>query len=186
MLVVVTGELQPWLAATLAGLVPPPLGEQPPTAPDREAVARAYAVRTRCCWSPPSPPDWCSSSWGRVATARGSSGVAVAVLCCAVVSLRARRQRAGLGGTVALVGGLAPLAPVAVAVWWQWPDGRVAVVATVAGVGLLALAAVLLPTPRTARAGRLAELAEGLALVALPPALLAATGLLDVVREVVG
>ena len=39
--VVATGDLQPWLAATLAGLVPPPLGEQPPTAPDRVAVAHA-------------------------------------------------------------------------------------------------------------------------------------------------
>jgi type VII secretion integral membrane protein EccD len=185
-LVVVTGELQPWLAATLAGLVPPPLGEQPPTAPDREAVARGVRRAHEVLLVSAVATGLVLVVLGPVAASRGPGGVAVAVLCCAVASLRARRQRAGLGGTVAVVGGLAPLAPVAVVVWCQWPDGRVAVVATVAGVGLLALAAVLLPSPRTARAGRLAELAEGLALVALPPALLAATGLLDVVREVVG
>jgi hypothetical protein len=70
-------------------------------------------------------------------------------------------------------------------VWWRSPDWRVWVVATGVATGLLALA-VLLRTPRpSARAGRLAELAEALVLVALPPALLAATGLLDLVREAV-
>ena len=82
-----------------------------------------------------------------------------------------------------MLGGAAALLPVAATAWWRWPDGRAEVVAATGAVGLAALAAAVLPAPRTARAGRVAELAEALALAALPPALLVATGLLDVVRE---
>ena len=185
-LVVVTGDLHPWLAATLAGLVPPPLGEQQPTAPDRRAVAHGVRRAHDVLLVSSVATGLLLVVVGPVVAVRGPWGVTIVLACSAVVALRARRQRVGVSGAVALVGALTPLVPVAVAVWWRSPGAGVGVVVAVVGVGLLALAAALLPAPRTVRAGRVAELAEALALVSLPPVLLAATGLLDLVREVVG
>ena len=184
--VVATGDLQPWLAATVAGLVPPPVGERPPTAPDRTAVTHSVRRAHDLLLVSALATGLLLVVAGPVATTLGSWGLGVALLCAAVVALRARRHRVGAGGPVAMLGGAATLLPVAATAWWQWPEGRVEVVAAAAAVGLAALASAVLPAPRTARAGRVAELAEALALAALPPALLVATGLLDVVREVLG
>jgi len=184
-LVVVSGDLLPWLAASLAGLVPPPLDAEPVTAPDRARVAAGVRRAHDVLLVSTLATGLLLAVVGPVVAAQGPWGVAVALLCCAVVGLRSRRHRVAATGPVGLCGGLAALVPLAVAVWWRSPDWRVWVVATGVATGLLALA-VLLRTPRpSARAGRLAELAEALVLVALPPALLAATGLLDLVREAV-
>jgi len=184
--VVATGDLHPWLAATLAGLVPPVLGERPSTAPDRVAVAVAVRRAHDLLLVMALATGLLLVVAGPVAASLGPWGVAVALLCAAVVALRARRQRVGTGGPVAVLGGALALLPIAVTAWWCWPEVQVWVVAVTAAAGLVALAGAVLPAPRTARAGRVAELAEALALAALPPALLAATGLLDVVRDVVG
>jgi hypothetical protein len=184
--VVATGDLQPWLAATLAGLVPPPLGEDPPVPPDREVVGDAVRRAHGALLVAGVATALVLAVLGPVVAARGPWGVALALLCCAVVALRSRRHRVGTGGVAGLLAGLVPLAPVAFAVWLTEPGWRLVVVGAVVAVGLLVLAAVALPTPRSARVGRLAELVEALSLVALPPVTLAATGLLDLVRAVVG
>ena len=185
-LVVLTGDLQPWLAATFAGLVPPPLGEEPPTAPDREAVSGAVRRAHDVLVVTSVATGLLLAVLGPVVAGGGAWGVAVVALCCAVVGLRSRRHRVGPGGVVGLLAGTVPLVPMAVVLWEQQPAWRLALVACIMGVGLLALAAVALPAPRGARAGRGAELVEALALVALPPTALAATGLLDLVRELAG
>ncbi|WP_432476224.1 EsaB/YukD family protein [Nocardioides sp. GXQ0305] len=186
-LVVVTGDLHPWLAASLAGLVPPPLGEDPPSAPDRDAVALAVRRAHELLLVGGLATGLLLTALGLVVAGRGHWGVALVLVCAAVVALRSRRQRIGTAGLVGRLGGTVPLLPAALAVWWQWPEWRLAALAIVTGAGLLGLAAVARPGPlRSARAGRLAELAEAVALVALPPLLLAATGLLDLVEELVG
>ncbi len=184
--VVVTGDLHPWLAATWAGLVAPPLGEEPPTAPDRDAVAAAVRRAHDLLLVGSVVTGLLLTVLGPVVAAQGAWSLALVLLCCTVVALRSRRQRVGASGPVGLLGAAVPLLPVAVAAWTRWPEWRSGVVVVAGCVGLLALAVVALPTPRSPRAGRAAELVEALALVALPPVLLAATGLLDVVRALVG
>jgi hypothetical protein len=183
--VVATGDVQPWLAATLAGLAPPPLGEDPPVPPDRDAVVVAVRRAHGVLLVAVVATGLVLAVLGPVVAARGPWGVALALLCCAVVMLRSRRHRVGAGGVVGLLAGLVPLAPVALAVWWTEPGWRLPVVGSALGIGLLVLAALTLPTPRSARLGRLAELAEAAALVTLPPVVLAATGLLGQVRDLV-
>lgn len=182
---VLAGELVPWLAAGLSGLLPPPLGERPPRAPERAAVAdgvrRAHGVLLACS----TAATLLVGVLAPVAATGGGWGIAVALLCCALLVLRSRRQRVGSSGVVSLLGGLLTPVLVAGAVWWSEPAWRNPVTPTVAGAGVLGLAAAVLAPSASVRAGRLAELAEGLALVALPPCLLLATGLLDTLRSVV-
>jgi len=185
-LVVLTGDLVPWLAATVAGLVPPPLGEPSPTVPDRDrvtaAVRRAHDVLLVCAVA----TGLLLVALAPLLVVRGWWGVATALLCCAVVGLRSRRHRVGSAGAVTLVAALAALVPLAAAVWWHGPGWRLEALAAALGLGVVLLAVAGTSPPHTPRAGRVAELAEALALAALPPVLLAATGVLDVVRELVG
>lgn len=185
-LVVVAGDLVPWLVAALTGLLPPPLGEQPPApvVPDTVAagVRRAHGLLLVLT----AATGLVLLTLGPVVASAGPWSAAVVLLCCAVVSLRARGHRLGLLGPVGLVAGLAPLPLVAAAVWWSAPDLRGVLVVAVLVAGGLGLAASWTPLPRSARAGRAAEVAESLATVALPPTLLVATGMLDVVSAVVG
>jgi type VII secretion integral membrane protein EccD len=184
--VVVTGDLHPWLAATWAGLGVPPLGEAPPAGPDGEAVAVAVRRAHDLLLVASVVTGLLLTVLGPVVAAQGAWSLALVLLCCAVVAFRSRRQRVGASGPVGLLGSAVPLLPVAVAVWAHSPEWRSAAVVGLGCCGLFALAVVALPMPRNPRAGRAAELAEALALVALPPVLLAATGLLDVVRGLVG
>ena len=185
-LVVVSGDLLPWLAASLGGLVPPPLDAESVTAPDRTTVAAGVRRAHDVLLVSTLGTGLLLVSVGPVVAARGPWGVAVSLLCCAVVVLRSRRHRIARTGAVGLCGGMVALVPVVLACWWRSPDWRIWVLAAGVATGLLVLVLVLRPPRPSARAGRLAELAEALVLVALPPALLAATGMLDVVREAVG
>lgn len=184
-LVVLSGDLMPWLAASLTGLVPPPLDADAVTVPDRATVAAGVRRAHDVLLVSTLATGLLLAAVGPIVAAQGPWGVSVAVLSCAVVTLRSRRHRVARTGPVGLFGGLTALVPLAAVVWWRSPDSQVWVVATSVATGLLVLAAVL-RTPRpSARAGRLAELAEGLVLVALPPTLLAATGVLDLARRAV-
>lgn len=183
--VVATGDLQPWLAATVAGLAPPALGEDPTTTPDPVAVAHAVRRAHEVLLVSAVATGLLLGVVGPVATSLGPWGLAVALLCAVVVALRSRRQRVGAGGPAALLCVSVALLPLTISVGWRWPDARVVVVAMSVVVGLAALTAAVLPAPRTVRAGRVAELVEALALAALPATLLTATGLLDVVRALV-
>ncbi len=182
---VLAGELVPWLAAASAGLLPPPLDRQPPRAPERERVAdgvrRAHGVLLACS----TAAALLLVVLAPVAATRGPWGVAVGLECCALLGLRSRRHRVGSNGMAGLIGGLIAPLPIVATVWWTEPAWREPLMLTVAAAGLLGTAALVLAPARSVRLGRLAELAEGLLLVAVPPSLLLATGVLDAVHRLV-
>lgn len=108
--------------------------------------------------------------------AAGPAGAALAVDCCAVLLLRARRHRAVAQVLVDALGSLAGLVATAVALLTRAPDSRstLAAALVVAGLAILALTR-LSAAPSVARA-RAADLLEVGALVAIAPLLLLATG----------
>jgi hypothetical protein len=104
-----------------------------------------------------------------------TAGVVLAVDCCVVLLLRARRHRALVQVLVDVSGGLAGLLAAGVAVLARHPDARptVASVSVILGVATCALAR--LPAAPTLLRARVLDLLEILALVALAPLLLLAT-----------
>jgi type VII secretion integral membrane protein EccD len=118
-----------------------------------------------------------------LAVSLGVAGTLVAVLACLVVMLRTRQHHSGTEVLVGLASGVLGLVSAAVAVLWLHPAWRpaVAVVLAVSGVVLLTLSVV--PPTGSVRRGRLGDLIESLALLALVPALVVATGLFSSVRS---
>lgn len=105
-------------------------------------------------------------------------GALLAVDCCVVGLLRARRLRARTPALVAVHGGLAGLLATAVALLVRDPASRPVVALTLLGAGATASALARLPAAPPLLRARLWDLLETLALVALAPlVLLAADGL---------
>jgi len=104
-----------------------------------------------------------------------TAGVVLAVDCCVVLLLRARRHRALVQVLVDVSGALAGLLATGVAVLARHPDAgpTVASVSVILGVATCALAR--LPAAPTLLRARVLDLLEILALVALAPLLLLAT-----------
>jgi hypothetical protein len=113
----------------------------------------------------------------------GLFGTLTALLCCVVVMLRTRQYRVGSEVLVGLASGIAGLVTVAVAVLWLHPDWRPTAAVALAAVGAVLLAVTLLPSTPSVRRGRLGDLAETVALVALPPLLVLATGVFEAIRS---
>ena len=111
------------------------------------------------------------------AVSLGPAGTLVAVLGCVVVMLRPRQYRSGAEVLVGLASGVLGLTSTAVSVLWLHPSWRpgASVALAVAGVALLALTRV---RGTFVWRRRVSEAAETLALLALPPALVVASGVL--------
>jgi type VII secretion integral membrane protein EccD len=112
-----------------------------------------------------------------LAVSLGVAGTAVSVLACVVVMLRTRQYRTGVEVLVGLVSGVLGLVATALSALWLHPDWRPAAAVALAATGAVLLALTLLPWSGSVRRGRLGDLAETLALLALIPALVLATGL---------
>ncbi|MDZ5622588.1 EsaB/YukD family protein [Nocardioides bizhenqiangii] len=105
----------------------------------------------------------------------GSAGAVLAVDCCVVLLLRARRHRAAAQVAVDVGGGLAGLFAAVVALLARHPEDRSAVAAGVLLLGALNCALTRLPAVPSVLRARLLDVLEVLVLVALAPLLLVAT-----------
>jgi len=112
-----------------------------------------------------------------LAVSLGVAGAVVSVLACVVVMLRTRQYRTGTEVLVGLTSGVLGLVSTAVSVLWLHPSWRPTAAVALAVTGAVLLALTLLPSSGSVRRGRLGDVAETIALLALLPALVLATGL---------
>jgi EccD-like transmembrane domain len=112
-----------------------------------------------------------------LAVSLGVAGTAVSVLACVVVMLRTRQYRTGTEVLVGLTSGVLGLVSTALSVLWLHPSWRPTAAVALAATGAVLLALTLLPSSGSVRRGRLGDVAETIALLALLPALVLASGL---------
>jgi type VII secretion integral membrane protein EccD len=105
----------------------------------------------------------------------GIHGTVLAVLCALIVMLRTRQYRTGAEVMVGLGSGILGLASVAVSLLVFHESWRPTTAVVLAGTGVL-LALTLLPSTPSVRRGRLGDVTETVALLAILPLLVLATG----------
>lgn len=108
--------------------------------------------------------------------ADGTTGAVLAGDCCLLLLLRARRHRSHTQALADAIGGLAGLLVVAVVLLLRHPDARPTLAGAVLVVGLVTCAVTRLPAAPPVLRARALDVLETLALVALAPLLLVATG----------
>jgi type VII secretion integral membrane protein EccD len=118
-----------------------------------------------------------------LAVSLGLAGTLVSVLACLVVMLRTRQYRTGTEVLVGLGSGVLGLVATALSVLWLHPDWRPSAAVALAVTGAVLLALTLLPQPGSVRRGRIGDLVETVALLALVPTLVIATGLFASIRS---
>jgi ESX secretion system protein EccD len=116
---------------------------------------------------------------GPVVATRGPEDALVAGLCCVVVLLRSRRIRVRAEAWVGVASGAAGILEVAVVVLWMHDRWRPWVTIGLVAAGVLAMVVVATARRMDLPGRRLAGLAEGIALLALLPSLLVATGAVE-------
>jgi len=116
-----------------------------------------------------------------VAVGLGLSGALLSVTGCLVVMLRTRQYRTGTQVLTGLVSGVVGLAAVAVSALLLHPDWRPVTAVVLAATGAVLLAVTLVPSPPSVRRGRLGDLAETIALLALVPLAVLATGVFSAI-----
>jgi type VII secretion integral membrane protein EccD len=117
-----------------------------------------------------------------LAVSLGVAGAVVSVLACLVMMLRTRQYRTGAEVLVGLCSGVLGLVSTALSALWLHPDWRPAAAVALAVTGAVLLALTLLPQPGSVRRGRLGDLVETVALLALVPALVVASGIYSSIR----
>ena len=168
---VLAGAASPMLALA-AARVRVPWPDEEPTAVDVEELAAAAAVAHRILLGLTIAVGLLPGLAAPLVTRLGDAGVLLGLVCAVLVLLRGRRFHSRPVADAATVAGLASTTSVVVSAvvlhdGWRLP---VAVALLVSG------AAVLGPSVRTTR---VADLAETACVVAVPPLLLVASGLLD-------
>jgi type VII secretion integral membrane protein EccD len=118
-----------------------------------------------------------------LAVSLGVAGTVVAVLACVVVMLRTRQYRTGAEVLVGLASGVLGLLSAAVSVLWLHPGWRPTAAVALAVTGAVLLAMTLIPQGTSVRRGRLGDVAESVALLALLPALVVATGIFSSINS---
>jgi type VII secretion integral membrane protein EccD len=118
-----------------------------------------------------------------LAVSLGVAGTIVSVLACVVVMLRTRQYRTGAEVLVGLSSGVLGLLSAAVSVLWLHPGWRPTAAVALAVTGAVLLALTLLPQGTSVRRGRLGDVAESVALLALLPALVIATGIFSSINS---
>jgi type VII secretion integral membrane protein EccD len=106
----------------------------------------------------------------------GIHGTVLAVLCALIVMLRTRQYRTGAEVMVGLGSGILGLASVAVSLLVFHESWRPTTAVVLAGTGAVLLALTLLPSTPSVRRGRLGDVTETVALLAILPLLVLATG----------
>jgi hypothetical protein len=186
-LVVAAGSLLPWLALGATGTRVDQLYATAdivadPAPVDPEQVAADARVAHDLLVAVSATVGVLLVLLAPLAVSRGLAGVGLAVVCCLIVLLRTRQYRTRSAVLVGLASGVAGLLVVAVSVLWLHPAWRPAAAVTLAASGGVLLALTVVPAPASVRRGRLGDLAEVVALVALLPMLLVATGVVAAVR----
>jgi type VII secretion integral membrane protein EccD len=126
------------------------------------------------------------------AVSLGLAGTLVPILGCLVVTLRTRHCHSAVGVLVGLGSGLLGLVSTAASVLWLHPDWRLTAALVLAASGVALLATTVLPGRPglsglgSSSLGRLGDGVESLALLAMTPALVLATGLLSTIQARVG
>jgi len=168
-LVVLAGNALPALAVAVgvARAAGPPV--------DRDRVGALVARSTRLLLAGSVTVALVAAATAPV-VAEGSAGAALAVDCCVVLLLRARRHRACAQVLVDALGSLAGVVATAVALLARDPDSRPALAAALVVAGFAILALTRLPAAPTVVRARAADLLETVALVAIAPLLLLAGG----------
>jgi len=193
-LVVLAGGALPSLALGAAGAAPDCLDVDPTVDPaadpadasrpvDRDALAADARVAHQILVALSGAVGLVLVLAAPLVATLGPAGAVVAVLCCVVVTLRARRHRTRATVLAGLLSGVAGLVAVAAVVLRQHPDWRpvTAVLLVVAGAVLLAATSSSSgPSPRRAWLG---DLLQAVALLAVLPLLVVATGLFAAIRS---
>jgi hypothetical protein len=117
-----------------------------------------------------------------LAVSLGLSGTLLAGGSCVVALLRTRHHRTRLQVLVGMVAGIAGSSSVAVSLLCLHPGWRATTAGALAATGATLLAVTLLPSPPSARWERAGDLAEVVALMALLPLLVVATGTFAAIR----
>jgi ESX secretion system protein EccD len=185
MLVLASSAL-PWLALSAAGVTPEPLGS--PAAPGTESTESSQIDEQRLAVDLSAAQDLVVTGSVTVglllvlatpfAVSLGVAGALVALASSLAVMLRTRRYRSAVLVQVGLGSALAGLVALAGSAMWLHESWRpvVAVAATTSGALMLVVA--LVPVRSTPRRTRLADIVESGAVLALPPLLVLATGVL--------
>lgn len=113
------------------------------------------------------------------AVSLGPAGVTVSVLACVVVMLRTRRFHAGAQVLVGVASGVLGLLTTSAAVLWLYPTWRPFGAVALVACGLVLLMLTLLPRLAALRRDRWGDVAGNVALLALLPTLVVATGALS-------
>lgn len=112
-----------------------------------------------------------------LAVGLGLSGTLLAVVACLVVMLRTRQYRTGSEVLVGLVSGIVGLGAVALSLMYLQPEWRPTTAVVLAAAGAVLLAVTLLPRTPSVRGGRFGDVVETVALLAMLPLLVLASGL---------
>ena len=117
-----------------------------------------------------------------LAVSLGVAGTVVSILACVVVMLRTRQYRTGAEVLVGLGSGVLGLVSTALSVLWLHAQWRPTAAVALAATGAVLLALTLLPQQGSVRRGRLGDVVESVALLAMIPALVVATGIYSSIR----
>ena len=135
----------------------------------------------RNCADAAGAPDVYSAPMIRTQMDKGDWAI-LAVLAAVVVMLRTRQYRTGTEVLVGLVSGVLGLLSVALSALWLHPGWRPTAAVALAVTGAVLLALTLVPQGTSVRRGRLGDVAESVALLALLPALVIATGIFSSIK----
>jgi type VII secretion integral membrane protein EccD len=186
-LVVIAGSVFPWLALGATGTSVDQIFSTPditndPDEIDPERIGADARVAHEILVAVSATVGVLLVLVSPLAVSLGLAGTIVSVLACVVVMLRTRQYRTGAEVLVGLVSGVLGLLATALSVLWLHPGWRPGAAVALAVTGAVLLALTLLPRATSVRRGRLGDVAESVALLALLPALVIATGVFSAIR----
>jgi type VII secretion integral membrane protein EccD len=120
------------------------------------------------------------------AVSLGLAGTLVAVLAGVVAALRTRQGHSSADAWVGLASGLLGLASTMASVLWMHPDWRLPAALTLVPAGVVLMVAGLVQTSGPRRSQRVGDVVESVALLAIVPVLVVATGVFASVQGWVG
>jgi type VII secretion integral membrane protein EccD len=180
-LVVMAGSVFPWLALGVTGtsvdqLYSPADITADPDEIDPRRVAADARVAHEILVAISATVGLMLVLIAPLAVGLGIYGTLLAVVCALIVMLRTRQYRTGAEVMVGLCSGILGLASVAVSLLVLHESWRPTTSVVLAATGAVLLAVTLLPSTPSVRRGRLGDVAETVALLAILPLLVMATG----------
>lgn len=181
---VVAGSAVPWLALTAVGtLADVTLRPDDPVEIDLDRVRADARTAHEIVVALSLSVGLLLVMVAPLAVSSGLAGTLVAVLASVVVTLRTRPWGSAIEVLVGLSAGALGLVATALSVLWLHPPWREDTCLALVAAGVALLGVARLPHGLPVRCGRLADVTEVLALLALPPVLVVATGVLPVIAR---